>query len=424
MVRTYRELEWAKTFKSTRLMVEKMQSPRRPKSRNTIRQYLYGVRVFNEFLKTDNPDEALKIAKVDLHNKAENGDACVDFKADAFVDFLLLKRAPKTVRLMFQGFKAWLETNGVDVSVLKTVELPRSNDVKTEDRKCSMLELNTILSFANLRDVAMIQTALSSGLRVNTLAGLQLKDIAWNPYELINEKVDDAQAPAMISVVPKEGRKTARKFFTFITPQAKQSLRLYHDWRRRKGEALTDDSYLIANVYEKNGVASGQRVNSDSLTRNWIRFLEKAGLNQKSHKWFTLHFHTLRKFFRSECINAGVADSYTQFWMGHAGGYLDDSYFRENLKQHLTQYVKAIPCLTVKGTDATNADIQKLYQNGEQKEKRIEELTAQMYDLQQGNLKLDKIMEIIIMDKSTNEETKRKFEMLKSIVGSTKPQNK
>ena len=413
MVRTYRELEWAKTFKSTRLMVEKMQNPRRPKSRNTIRQYLYGVRVFNEFLKTDNPDEALKIAKDDLYKKA-----------DEYVDFLLLKRAPKTVRLMFQGFKTWLETNGVDVNALKNVELPRSNDVKTEDRKCSMLELNTILSFANLRDVAMIQTALSSGLRVNTLAGLQLKDIAWNPYELINEKVDDAQAPAMISVVPKEGRKTARKFFTFITPQAKQSLRLYHDWRRRKGEALTDDSYLIANVYEKNGVASGQRVNSDSLTRNWIRFLEKAGLNQKSHKWFTLHFHTLRKFFRSECINAGVADSYTQFWMGHAGGYLDDSYFRENLKQHLTQYVKAIPCLTVKGTDATNADIQKLYQNGEQKEKRIEELTAQMYDLQQGNLKLDKIMEIIIMDKSTNEETKRKFEMLKSIVGSTKPQNK
>ena len=90
---------------------------------------------------------------------------------------------------------------------------------------------------------------------------------------------------------------------------------------------------------------------------------------------------------------------------------MDDAYFRENLKQHLTQYVKAIPNLTVISGDATNADIRKLYQNGEQKEKQIEKLTATVYDFQQGGEKLKTVMELLV-NKSTDEKLKQELKML------------
>lgn len=231
----------------------------------------------------------------------------------------------------------------------------------------------------------MIQIAISSGLRVSTLADIRLSEINWNPYESLGQKVEEENVPAMISVQPREKRKTTRKFFTFITPQAKQTLRLYLEWRRQKGEVLTEDSHIMASVYDEDAKESGIAT-GETLTKTWIRLLARAGLSKKSHGWFELHFHTLRKFFKSECINAAVPNQYIEFWMGHAGGYLDASYFRENLKEHLAEYSKAIPNLTVKSGDAVNADIEKLYRNGEAKEKKLQEMNTR-HDLQEETIK-------------------------------------
>jgi len=108
-------------------------------------------------------------------------------------------------------------------------------------------------------------------------------------------------------------------------------------------------SVYIADKDKKTGHATpfGQAVTGDTLAKTWIRLLENAGLDQKSYKWHELHFHTLRKFFKSECVNAGIKNQYIEFWMGHSGGYLDSSYFRESLKEHIAEYQKAISCLCI-----------------------------------------------------------------------------
>lgn len=411
MSRHPREIEEAKLFESTKAMLAKMQNPRRPMSESTIRAYCGSVMIFTKFMKAENPDAALKMVKKDLFKHA-----------DSFVDYLMNERknAPKTARVIFHGFKFWLEMNDVDTKPLKRVTLPRNSDTKVEDRKPTMKELYTILAFANIRNTAMIQIGISSGLRVSTLADIRLSEITWNPYESLGQKVDDENAPAMISVQPREKRKTTRKFFTFITPQAKQSLRLYLDWRKRKGETLTENSHIMGSDENTN---EGETITGETLTKTWLRLLEKAGLDKKTHGWNELHFHTLRKFFKSECINTAIPNQYSEFWMGHTGGYLDASYFRENLKEHLAEYSKAIPNLTVKSGDVINADIQKLYQNGEQKEKRIEELTTRMYDLQQGSEKLKTVMELLV-SKTTDEKLKQELKILLSIMEPTKPQDK
>ena len=71
----------------------------------------------------------------------------------------------------------------------------------------------------------------------------------------------------------------------------------------------------------------------------WKIMLKKTGPAERSHRWFKLHLHTLRKFFRTNCV--GVDSSYREFWMGHKGGYLDESYFRadEKRRQNATRVV-------------------------------------------------------------------------------------
>jgi len=61
--------------------------------------------------------------------------------------------------------------------------------------------------------------------------------------------------------------------------------------------------------------------------------------------WFELHFHVLRKFFRTGLRYISASDR--ERLMGHKGEYLDDAYYKPNLDQLLAEYRKVVPELTV-----------------------------------------------------------------------------
>ena len=158
----------------------------------------------------------------------------------------------------------------------------------------------------------------------------------------------------MIKIEPMPGRKIKRgkRFFTFISPEAKRILKDYLARRERHGEKITPESPSFGSVY---GTAEGKAgiwkricqrspfgspLTSQAMDKIWQGILEEFGLDQrdKSGKWRELPFHVLRKFFDTQCINANVRPAYKEFWLGHRGGYLEDSYFRANLKDHLAEY--------------------------------------------------------------------------------------
>lgn len=341
----YYQIEWAKQFNTTKAMIDKMQNPRNPKSKNTIAQYCHAVMLFTKyFRKMENPDQALPKT-----NTKES--------VDKFVDYLIQKRklANKSVRGYFYGLKCWLETNNVDTECLAKIELPSGAIVLTEDRIATKEELQKLMNFADIREKTLIEIAISSGLRLNTIVTLKWKNVVWNPYTLLEDQpTQNNNVPAMIKVEPMMGRKTKRKFFTFITPEAKKMLTQYREWRERNGETINPESPLIASMH---GIGMsktlptktpfGEQMISGSIFKIWDRLLRKAGLDKKSHKWYELHFHTLRKFFKTKCVNVGIKSNYIDFWMGHRGGYLDDSYFRASLTDHLAEYEKTISQLSL-----------------------------------------------------------------------------
>ncbi len=205
------------------------------------------------------------------------------------------------------------------------------------------------MNHARARDRAVIYTDTSSGLRIGTLLSLNIGDVDFNYPDV-----------ARITVERKRGRKFATKrtgtpgklFYTFITPEAKKGLQQYFMEREAAGEKLGPDSPLIGDAYHK-----GQRETVEDYEKVWARLLRRSGLAQKIRKvekrdetqrWYNLHIHTLRKYFRSNCV--GVDVSYRERWMGHKGGCLDESYFKAEEPLHLAEYRKAIPNLTIYAT--------------------------------------------------------------------------
>jgi integrase len=144
-----------------------------------------------------------------------------------------------------------------------------------------------------------------------------------------------------------------RFYATFITPEAKKLLLEYRRYRESKEEQIRPDSPLIEH--------RGRSITVSAFEYSWRVMLQKAGLAERSQKWHKLHLHTLRKFFRTNCV--GIDPSYREFWMGHRGGYLDESYFRADEKKHLEEYRKTIGHLSIMEPSAISEE--QLIETGE-----------------------------------------------------------
>jgi integrase len=295
----------------------------------TAENYVKGVQKFVAFLGYADPETAL--------SKLQSGELNAGRKVDEYIDFALKKYAHKTVRNQLFGIKKWLQLNNVKVN-WESIEFPTSVEVKEADKAPSKDEIKLLLQHAKrTRDRAVILLSISSGLRLGTLLSLTINDVNMNYSDVALIKVEKKPGRKFMS---RAGLSSGRFYFTFITPEAKQVLLQYFRERQSAGEKLTGQSPLIGDAYNR-----GKFITVEDFERVWHRLLKRAGLAEKSNRWYLLHVHTLRKFFRSNCV--GVNPSYREFWMGHKGGYLDESYFRAEEQLHLNEYKKAIPYLTI-----------------------------------------------------------------------------
>jgi len=301
----------------------------------TVEDYTKNIKRLCDILGYDNPESALEAIR-----KIENREVYFDDLIGTLRDKGI---SNSRIVNMYKGVKSWLWLNKVDVD-WRDVILP-SIERQTEDRSPTKEELRRILNVCSLRDKALILTATSSGMRRNTLLTLKVGDVNFDypdvarilvkrQYEIKGKKF-------------KSGRKISKKrnfYATFITPEAKKTLEEYLEQRRRLGEDVNENSPLFTSIRHAD---LGTFLNANYLSLHWGRLLRKAGLTNKSGKWHVIHFHTLKKYAETQFINAGVKPSYREFWVGHKGAYLESNYFRGEEKEHLREYRKAIPHLSV-----------------------------------------------------------------------------
>jgi integrase len=149
------------------------------------------------------------------------------------------KVSPSTIKVHVAALKHFFEMNDfIGINWKKVSKYMGEFYTVSDDRPYTREEIRKLVNAAHsIRDKAIILLLSSSGLRVNGLLKLRLKDLTplsnYNIYQ--------------ISVY----KKTREHYITFCTPEARTMTDQYLEFRRRMGEKLTPDSLLFRREFNR-----------------------------------------------------------------------------------------------------------------------------------------------------------------------------
>ncbi len=283
------------------------------RSINTKNTYLKGLKYFSKVMEFDNLDKLVEDIKKGLVDPNQ-------LYKDFLIKMASRNLAPKTVATWAFSLKKFFEANGIEIK--EKIKL-RQYAIH-EDYLPSKDDLKEILLRANLRTKAIILFLLSSGLRASELLELRLKDVD------LNTNPPKVKVKSLISK-HRKGR------ITFITNEAKKYLQLYLEERKKRGEKLTEESYIFAT---KSGKKMSYQNLQFILSKAFKNFSKKVG------KRYNLHPHVLRKFFKTQLISAGLPGPIVDRLAGHAR-YLATEYELYTESQLKKWYKKGEEALTI-----------------------------------------------------------------------------
>ena len=255
------------------------------RSQNTELTYLKGLKRFCEEMGIENLDELVE--EIKLGKKDAN---------QVYKEFILKlaekNLAPKTIAAWGSSVKKLFIANGINIS--KNIPIKVYN--VHEDFIPSKEELRQALQDAPLRTKAIVTFLASSGLRASELLELRLKDI------------DFSKEPNKVNVsgITAKERKSR---ITFISREASQLLKSYLEKRKLMGHEINENSYVFV-------AKDGSKMTYQNLQFLVIRVLKK--ITKKEGKRYRIHLHSLRKFFKTQLIAAGVPGPIVDRLVGHA----------------------------------------------------------------------------------------------------------
>ena len=251
---------------------------------------------------------------------------------DVFDDFIQAQldagRAPSYVQNYRKTMTSWLRHNSLPFFDLRKLNMGdvRSTPTIEDESLPSPDQLRRVISRATLRGRAIIGLVAFAGLRFEVLGnnegtdGLRLKDLP--DFEVGEGKVTVRRTPARVKVRAKLS-KTRRRYFSFLTAEGAEMVRVYLQDRLDRGEELTQDSPIIRCTPGRE--FGGRRVNGANygspfiVSRNIAREVKRSfGKEIRSRPY------VLRSFFNTTLLiarsRAGMPPrDYRTFWMGHVG---------------------------------------------------------------------------------------------------------
>ena len=120
---------------------------------------------------------------------------------------------------------------------------------------------------------------------------------------------------------------------TFFSNESKQVLQTYLEHRKNNGHQITEDSFLFT-------TNDGNQMSYQNLQFILNNVFKKV--SKKEGKRYGLHAHSLRKFFKTQLISAGVPGPIVDRLSGHAR-YLAreyELYTEEQLKEWFIKGMK------------------------------------------------------------------------------------
>ena len=200
------------------------------------------------------------------------------------------------------------------------------NEIAGKDRGYTHAEIAKILEFSDQRIKTAFLILCSTGIRYGALPSLKVGDL---------ERIDD-----LFKVTVYSGEK--EQYTTFTTIETAKAIDAYLDFRRRTGEHITSDSYVIVQ-------RNGQPFKGYSLRSILQDSIGKTGLKEIGPKFKrkeTPLLHAFRKFFTKQLMDSKVDKAIVELLHGHDIG-LTGRYWKPTQQELYQEYLKAVPALTI-----------------------------------------------------------------------------
>ncbi len=244
--------------------------------------------------------------------------------------------------------------NDISIMTKKIAKFKGEHETeRSNDRGYSHEEILTLVQSAPLRLKVIFLVMASTGCRIGALPILRLSDL---------KKMKGLYQFTIYANSPNQ------RYVTYCTPECSAAIDSYLAYRKRFGEKLTPDSYLIRKDFDINDIEQ-IRKKSDPIAYDTFKVIIrnqviKTGIRSPflvdSHKRHEVPMnHGFRKFFETRLIESGVNPMAVMRLAGHKNGGLDyKSYFRPNEEFILSQYELAIDALTIDPTKRMARKIQ------------------------------------------------------------------
>lgn len=220
-----------------------------------------------------------------------------------------------------------------DINWWKVRKNIKRSDKKRVQRMYNRDELYRIVSAVPLRLKVIVLLMATAGLRAGAIPDLRLKHLKLAGEQFL--------------VLVYEG--TTSQYPTFCSVKCANLIREYLEERKKKGEKLSEESYLIGG-----DVAPEMPANMDTVRNNLTYWLKKLGIRETGNRFErqeVMIFHGLRKWFDTQLNNSKIDKRFKELMMGHAEDELDKSYWDvtnpETIKEILAEYKKAEKNLSV-----------------------------------------------------------------------------
>jgi integrase len=242
-----------------------------------------------------------------------------------------------TVRNYVKAIKLFCEMADLPIPWKKlTRGLPRAKNY-ADDRIPSIEEIRRLLEYPDRRIKAIVCIMASSGIRLGAWDYLRWGDI--RPIEGEGKIV-----AAKIIVYAGE----SEQYFSFISQEAWQELTKWMQYRESSGETLTEDSWLMRDLWDTR-VAQGRglvsrpkKLASLGIKRLMERAIWAQGLRKKLEPGKKRHpyqaNHSLRKWFKTRCEIGGMKPINVETLLSHSVG-VSNSYYRPTETELLEEYL-------------------------------------------------------------------------------------
>jgi len=210
------------------------------------------------------------------------------------------------------------------------------NETNGRDRAYTHEEIQRILEFSEQRIRTAFFILASTGMRIGALHSLRINDL---------EKIGNIYKITVYTGDREE-------YFTFCTPECAIEIDSYLNFRARRGEKITGDSYLIVKQFGvKNEDFTSKPFNFNSLRSILEDYISVSGIREVDHKNPYKRkqvpiFHGFRKFFTTQLVNSRLNPEIREMLLGHKIG-LASAYYKPTEQEMLNEFLKAVPFLTI-----------------------------------------------------------------------------